>query len=231
MGFRSPEDAQGFAKFVSDPPDPALTGTPWQRGWKRGLDIAGALGLLILTGPLILVAGLLVRMQDGHVALFTQERIGRAGRRFRVYKLRTMVPDAQTKLFEVLELCPEARKEWTATQKLAEDPRVTTLGWFLRKSSIDELPQLINILKGDMSLVGPRPIVQSEVERYGRAYPAYCSVAPGLTGVWQVEGRSDTTYAQRIALDVSYAETWSVRGDLAILLKTIPAVLRGRGAQ
>jgi len=197
---------------------------------KRALDITLAVLALVSLLPLLIIVFAIARL-DGGSGLFVQDRIGRAGRTFRMYKFRTMHPDAAALLANLLETNAASRDEWNQFQKLRRDPRITPFGQFLRASSIDELPQLINILKGDMSLVGPRPIVQSEVERYGRAYPAYCSVAPGLTGVWQVEGRSDTTYAQRVALDVNYAETWSVRGDLAILLKTIPAVLRGRGAQ
>jgi exopolysaccharide production protein ExoY len=230
MGFRSADDAQGFSKFVPVTEPVAWVGTKWQRAIKRTLDLLGAGGLLVFTLPLVLLASLLVWLQDGQNPLFCQKRIGRGGRRFKVFKLRTMVPDAQSKLLDLLDTYPSFREEWTATQKLAQDPRITALGWFLRRSSIDELPQLLNVLRGEMSLVGPRPIVQSEIERYGRAYPTYCSVMPGLTGAWQVHGRSDTSYAERVAIDVAYANRWSVKGDIGILLRTIPAVFLRRGA-
>ena len=126
---------------------------------------------------------------------------------------------------------PDARIEWDQTQKLTHDPRITPLGRFIRKTSIDELPQLFNILKGEMSIVGPRPIVENEITKYGEFYRDYCSVRPGLTGLWQVEGRSDTTYEQRVQLDVKYATTRNFTGDIMIMLRTVPAVLLSRGAR
>jgi lipopolysaccharide/colanic/teichoic acid biosynthesis glycosyltransferase len=142
-----------------------------------------------------------------------------------------MVSNADQRLQEILEQDPEARAEWEQTQKLTHDPRITPLGRFIRKTSIDELPQLVNILRGEMSLVGPRPIVENEIAKYGEFYRDYCAVRPGLTGLWQVEGRSDTSYEERVQLDVKYARTRNFSGDFMIMLRTVPAVLMSRGAR
>lgn len=217
--------------------DPGLTAPLFQHNqapnhWaKRGTDIVVALIALIFLSPLIIVVAMIVRLQDGGPAFFAQERIGRNGKRFMCFKIRSMVPDAEERLEEILSEDVSARREWEETQKLTNDERVTPIGHFLRKSSIDELPQLINVLRGEMSMVGPRPIVESEVARYGEYFPKYCSVSPGLTGLWQVEGRSDTTYEERVQLDVEYACTRTFWGDIKILLMTLPAVLRSRGAR
>jgi lipopolysaccharide/colanic/teichoic acid biosynthesis glycosyltransferase len=141
-----------------------------------------------------------------------------------------MVVDADQRLQQLLAANPAAAAEWGERQKLTVDPRVTPIGAVLRSTSLDELPQLINVLRGDMSLVGPRPITEAEVPRYAEAFPLYCAVRPGITGLWQVSGRSDTSYAQRIELDVRYVQTWSLLQDIIIVLKTLPAVLLRRGA-
>lgn len=135
------------------------------------------------------------------------------------------------RLQELLAANPEARREWAASQKLTNDPRITPLGQFIRKSSIDELPQLINVIRGDMSLVGPRPIVEGEISKYGEHFKDYCAVRPGLTGLWQVRGRSDTTYDSRVKLDVEYVREHSFLSDIKILLLTVPAVFNSRGAR
>jgi len=181
--------------------------------------------------PLLLTVGLLIRLQDGGRAVYSQKRYGRDGRTFHCFKLRSMVLDADARLKEILETDPEARAEWETLQKLSHDPRITPLGHFIRKTSIDELPQLINILKGEMSIVGPRPIVENEISKYGEYYRDYCSVRPGLTGLWQVEGRSDTTYEERVQLDARYANERTFTGDIMIMLRTVPAVLFSRGAR
>lgn len=199
--------------------------------FKRLFDIAVSLALIILTGPLMLVMALAIKLQDGGNAVFAQTRYGLDGKAFRCFKLRSMVPDAQAQLEAYLEANPLARSEWAATQKLTNDPRITALGNFLRKSSIDELPQLFNILKGDMSLVGPRPIVEDEISRYGDHFKHYCSVRPGLTGLWQVRGRSNTSYTERVAMDVEYARTRTLPHDILIMFQTIPAVLASKGAR
>jgi len=196
---------------------------------KVGVDfIIAALALLLLS-PLLLAIAIHVR-SDGGPALYAQTRIGRDGKRFRCLKFRTMVVGAEQKLQEILASNPAAAAEWAATQKLTADPRVNLIGAFLRKTSLDELPQLLNVLRGEMSLVGPRPIVEAEIARYANDIVFYQSVRPGMTGLWQVSGRSDTTYARRVQLDVDYVRHWSLLKDLAILVWTIPAVLAHRGA-
>jgi len=198
---------------------------------KRLLDIVVAATALVFVLPLLLTVGLLIRLQDGGRAVYSQKRYGRDGRTFHCFKLRSMVLDADARLKEILETDPEARAEWETLQKLSHDPRITPLGHFIRKTSIDELPQLINILKGEMSIVGPRPIVENEISKYGEYYRDYCSVRPGLTGLWQVEGRSDTTYEERVQLDARYAKERTFTGDIMIMLRTVPAVLFSRGAR
>ncbi|MAN47437.1 MAG: UDP-phosphate galactose phosphotransferase [Hyphomonas sp.] len=198
---------------------------------KRVLDFCVAGLALLFVAPLLLVVALLIRLEDGGPALFKQKRQGKNGETFYCYKLRSMVPDAAERLQRLLATDPDARREWQETQKLTHDPRITRLGQFLRKSSIDELPQLFNILRGDMSIVGPRPIVENEIVKYGEYFQTYCSVRPGLTGLWQVRGRSDTSYDERVALDVEYAQTRSFLTDIKIMLLTIPAVLNSKGAR
>ena len=212
---------RGFAEPLRDRLRPVL---------KRALDLFGAAVLLLaLAVPLCLIA-LLVRA-DGGPALFAHRRVGRGGASFDCLKFRTMVPDAEARLAALLESDPAARAEWQATRKLRNDPRITWIGRFLRASSLDELPQLINVLRGEMSLVGPRPVPAAELAAcYGAAAEHYRSVRPGITGPWQVSGRNDTSYAQRVALDVAYATRPSLREDLRILLRTPAAVLLRRGA-
>ncbi|MEZ5945775.1 MAG: sugar transferase [Hyphomonas sp.] len=206
-------------------------GTGEQVGAKRVLDILIAAIALIVILPLLALVALGIRMQDGGKAIYWQKRYGLNGRTFNCFKLRSMVLDADVRLREILATDPEARAEWEATQKLTNDPRITPLGHFIRKTSIDELPQLINVLRGEMSLVGPRPIVENEISKYGEFYRDYCAVRPGLTGLWQVEGRSDTTYPERVQLDAKYARSRTFWGDIGIMLRTIPAVLLSRGAR
>ena len=198
---------------------------------KRVLDIAIASLALVFVFPLLLVVGILIRMQDGGKAVYAQKRYGRNGRTFNCYKLRSMVANADERLKEILETDPAARAEWEETQKFVNDPRITPLGHFIRKTSIDELPQLVNIIRGEMSLVGPRPIVENEIAKYGEYYRDYCAVRPGLTGLWQVEGRSNTTYDERVQLDVKYASSRTFIGDIMIMLRTVPAVLLSKGAR
>jgi lipopolysaccharide/colanic/teichoic acid biosynthesis glycosyltransferase len=198
---------------------------------KRAIDIVGATALLLLVLPACALLVPLVRA-DGGPAFYSHPRIGRGGRAFGCLKFRTMVPDADRRLSELLETDPEARAEWETTRKLRRDPRVTRLGRFLRSSSLDELPQLLNVVRGDMSLVGPRPVTRSELANfYGPAAAAlYVTVRPGITGPWQVSGRSDSSYDRRIALDVAYIRKPSLRADLLILLRTVRAVLIRDGA-
>jgi undecaprenyl-phosphate galactose phosphotransferase len=196
---------------------------------KAGFDSIVASLLLVLLSPLFLVLFWKVRADNGP-ALFGHERIGANGKRFRCLKFRTMVTNADQVLADLLHTDAAARAEWAAKRKLTNDPRVTEIGAFLRKTSLDELPQLINVIRGEMSLVGPRPIVEAEAHHYGYDFVYYCDTKPGITGLWQVSGRSSTTYEERVKLDVWYVQNWSLWHDGAILLKTIPAVLMRRGA-
>ena len=171
-----------------------------------------------------------VAVQDGGPVIFAHRRIGRNGKPFLCYKFRSMRVDAEARLAEVLAADPEAREEWARDHKLRRDPRVTPLGDFLRRSSLDELPQFFNVLRGDMSLVGPRPIVEAERIKYGRRFQHYCAVRPGITGLWQISGRNDVSYRTRVALDTCYAQRKSLGLDLYILVMTLPSVLRARGS-
>jgi len=191
----------------------------------RALDILIASAVLLLTLPLFTVLALAIRLHDGGPAFFGHKRLGLNGKTFRCLKFRSMVVDAEDRLQALLASNPAAACEWARDQKLRKDPRITPLGAFLRKSSLDELPQLLNVLRGEMSIVGPRPIVESEIVRYGRSYRHYCRVRPGITGLWQVTGRNNVSYQRRVALDRLYVQSKSLPTDVKIILKTIPAVL------
>ena len=193
-------------------------------------NFAAALALLLFFAPLMIAVAMAVFVQDGGPMIFAHQRIGRGGRLFPVLKFRSMATDAPARLQHLLDTDPEVRAQWERDHKLRNDPRVTPLGEFLRRSSLDELPQLFNVLRGEMSLVGPRPIVQAEAYRYGRRIRDYCSVRPGITGLWQVSGRNDTSYKRRIAIDVLYCRRKSLLLDVQILLMTVPAVLLRRGS-
>ncbi len=197
---------------------------------KRFLDLAITLLGGILLFPLLCGLAYRIRRDSPGPALFRQERIGRNGRRFMVYKFRTMVLDAEERLAAHLAANPDARAEWEATQKLKDDPRITGVGAFLRRTSLDELPQIINVLRGEMSLVGPRPIVEDEIARYGEYFTLYGRVRPGITGLWQVCGRNNLPYPDRVSLDRHYICNWSLWMDLSIIIRTIPEVLRCSGA-
>ena len=198
---------------------------------KRSTDLLLALTACIFLLPVPIPIAVKIRLSDGGPAIFKQKRVGKDGREFLCFKFRSMHVDAKEQLAKLLERDPRARAEWKATQKLENDPRITKLGNFLRKSSLDELPQLLNIIKGDMSIVGPRPIVRGEIEKYGAYFEHYVSVRPGLTGLWQVSGRSETTYEERVALDVTYVNERSYISDLKIIAMTVPAVLMSDGAK
>jgi undecaprenyl-phosphate galactose phosphotransferase len=202
---------------------------PFKRAAKRGFDIAVALFLLATLSPLLLAIAFLVRRSGGPV-LYRHNRIGFEGRTFGCLKFRSMAVNGDAILAELLANNADAAAEWAATQKLRNDPRVTSIGHFLRHTSLDELPQLLNVIRGEMSLVGPRPVVQSELRFYGDNAEYYMQARPGVTGLWQVSGRSDTSYEQRVRLDVWYVRNWSLWHDLAILAKTVPVVLFRRGA-
>ena len=197
---------------------------------KLALDFVGSIVLIVLLIPLLILIVALLKVSERGPVLFAQVRVGKNGKRFKCLKFRTMVVDAEEALQTYLSQCPDARREWIETQKLRDDPRVTALGRFLRKSSLDELPQLFNVLAGQMSLVGPRPITEQEIPRYGDKILAYMTVKPGLTGLWQISGRSNCTYEKRIALDARYVSEWKLRTDIMILLRTVPALLRQDGS-
>ena len=196
----------------------------------RVLDVGLSLLALLFLAPIFLFIAAVVRLQDGGPALFAHSRIGEGGRRFNCLKFRSMCLDSDARLHQLLVSDPQARIEWARDHKLRRDPRITPLGGFLRRSSLDELPQFLNVLRGEMSLVGPRPIVEAEIERYGHYFACYCAIKPGITGLWQISGRNDVGYRRRVAMDVVYARRRSVGLYLVILLATAPAVLLRRGA-
>lgn len=198
---------------------------------KRIFDVTASVVLLFLLAPLMLLIAASIRAGDSGPALFQQSRVGRGGKSFRCWKFRTMACDADQALQRLLASDPNAAREWAESQKLTHDPRITPVGAFLRRSSLDELPQLFNIIAGDMSFVGPRPIVAAERERYGEAFTHCFSVPPGLTGLWQISGRSDCSYATRVSLDSQYASEWHLLLDAKILVKTVPAVLKQKGSR
>jgi Undecaprenyl-phosphate galactose phosphotransferase WbaP len=202
---------------------------PVPRFLKRMFDIASALALLVVLAPLFAYLIWNIR-QTGGAAIFSHMRVGRYGEMFGCLKFRTMVPDADGVLRRLLDSNPSARAEWERDFKLKDDPRITPIGAFLRRTSLDELPQLWNVLKGEMSVVGPRPIIEEELERYGDQVGYYLETRPGITGLWQISGRNDTGYEDRVALDSWYVRNWSLWYDLVILVKTINVVLRGKGA-
>lgn len=198
---------------------------------KRLFDIFFSILVLVLTSPLMAFIALTVRFSSKGKIVYAHERIGRGGKPFRCYKFRTMYPDADSRLKEILESCPNLKKEWDQTHKLKNDPRVTPIGKLLRKTSLDEFPQFWNILKGNLSVVGPRPVVHYEVTKHlGPKAAKILSIRPGLTGLWQVSGRSDTSYANRIKMDEQYVDSQSIYLDIKIIAKTIPSMLYSKGA-
>lgn len=202
---------------------------PLARWLKRGFDVVVSVLLLLFLSPLFIYLVMKIRQTDGP-AFFGHRRIGRDGRAFPCYKFRTMVPDAQAVLDKLLREDEAARREWENEFKLRNDPRITPIGDFLRRTSLDELPQLWNVLRGEMSLVGPRPVVQDELERYAEDVSYYLQVRPGMTGLWQVSGRNDVGYETRVALDAWYVRNWSLWNDIVILIKTVRVVLGREGA-
>jgi len=197
---------------------------------KLGFDVGAAVLALLMLFPLLGLVALIVKLWDGGPAFFRHPRIGQNGRTFSCWKFRTMVVDSDDVLRRHLVANPEAAQEWEQTRKLKKDPRITSIGLVLRKSSVDELPQLLNIIKGEMSFVGPRPIVSAEVRKYGPYIADYLRARPGLTGVWQVSGRNDTDYQTRVELDRTYVQNWSLRRDLLIIAKTVRVVIATRGS-
>jgi undecaprenyl-phosphate galactose phosphotransferase len=230
MSIMQEVDAGSYSAFWDDIDPRGSTGPSTPRvDAKRVFDILGAATALVLLGP-IMLAVLFALVVSGGQPIFIQRRIGRNGAVFNCYKFRTMVKNASSVLAQYLGANEAAREEWERSFKLARDPRVTPFGSFLRRSSIDELPQLFNVLAGDMSLVGPRPIIPSEIERYADRITAYYSCRPGMTGLWQVSGRNLVSYSRRVRLDAIYARKRSLWLDLVILLRTVRVVLSGAGA-
>jgi exopolysaccharide production protein ExoY len=197
---------------------------------KRAEDVSVAVLVLLLMAPLMLVIAVAVRLQDGGPALFLQMRVGRQGAPFRMLKFRTMTPGAEGQLQRLLGEDPDAAREWGEKQKLTHDPRVTPLGRILRSTSLDELPQFLNVLVGEMSVVGPRPILPEQISAYGGGFETYCSARPGITGLWQVEGRNHTTFARRAEIDQAYLGSWSLVTDVILIVRTLGVVLDRRGA-
>ena len=203
---------------------------PWARRFKRALDLLGAVIGGLLISPLLLAVLVSIKLDSPGPSFYGHRRIGLEGKHFCCWKFRTMHLDAERMLDTYLQENPLLRAEWEANQKLRDDPRVTRVGRFLRKASLDELPQLWNVLRGDMSLTGPRPIVDAEVSKYGRAYELYKRIRPGMSGLWQISGRSGISYSERVAMDSHYVRNWSFWLDLIILARTVKTAVLGRGA-
>lgn len=202
-----------------------------QRLLKRLLDLVLIAHGLPIVVPLMIGIAIAIRLDSPGPIVFRQHRLGRNGKPFKVFKFRTMVVDAEAKLQQHLKDNPQLQQEWDRYQKLQDDPRITAVGRWLRKTSLDELPQVFNVLLGDMSLVGPRPIIEEEIARYGRYYKVYCAVPPGITGIWQVSGRNLVPYHERVQMDVYYVRNWSTWLDLHLIARTVSAILLQRGAQ
>ncbi len=221
---------------ISLTPSPARTlapapGGPWSRAAKRGFDVVGALFGIVVCVPLFVVLVMAVRLGKGRgPAFYSQLRVGRHGRHFRCWKFRTMVVDADLRLHRLLDASPVLRDEYAAGLKLRTDPRVTPVGRFLRRTSLDELPQLWNVLKGEMSLVGPRPLLIDEPERYGDALATVIRVRPGLTGIWQVSGRNAVPYETRVSMQAQQAEQTAFSRDLVVVLRTLAQMLPWRSS-
>jgi exopolysaccharide biosynthesis polyprenyl glycosylphosphotransferase len=199
----------------------------WTRVLKRLTDLVLSTIALVLTSPIMAYVAIRVKSEDGGPAIYTQERIGLYGKPFKLYKFRSMSVNADK---QDKKLAEEMGADHGILFKAKEDPRITQFGHFIRKTSLDEFPQFFNVFKGDMSLVGPRPQQQYEVEQYGSLYSTRLLVKPGITGLWQISGRSNLSQEESEQLDVSYIQNWSFTGDIAILLKTVTAVLRGTGS-
>jgi Undecaprenyl-phosphate galactose phosphotransferase WbaP len=203
---------------------------PWVQRLKRTLDLFGAVMGGLLISPLLITIFILIKLDSPGPAFYGHRRVGAGDRHFVCWKFRTMLVNAEQSLNECLQNDPNLRAEWEQNQKLRDDPRVTRIGNFLRKSSLDELPQLWNVFQGEMSLTGPRPIVDAEISKYKENYALYKRIRPGMSGLWQVSGRSDLGYEERVAMDAYYVRNWSVWLDIVLLARTVKIVMRGRGA-
>jgi len=198
---------------------------------KRTFDLLFSFLMLTLLLPVFLIIILFICISSKGSPVYSHERIGRGGKPFRCYKFRSMHADADSRLQELLNSNPKLKKEWETSRKLKNDPRVTSIGSFLRKTSLDELPQFWNVLKGDLSVVGPRPVVKEEIEKfYGRKATKILSIRPGLTGIWQTSGRNDTSYTNRVQMDEKYVDNHSILLDITLIAKTIPSMISSKGA-
>ena len=204
---------------------------PWSQRLKRALDLLGTVIGGVLVSPLVFAIAVVIKLDSPGPAFYGHQRVGAGGKHFLCWKFRTMHVNAERLLDQYLQGSPVLRAEWEQNQKLRDDPRVTRVGRLLRQTSLDELPQLWNVLRGEMSLTGPRPIVDAEVPKYGKVYALYQRIRPGMSGIWQVSGRSDTSYAERVEMDSYYVRNWSVWLDLVILARTVRCVALGRGAR
>lgn len=234
VAFGSDRDKREFGATLAEAPSSFITyevkpphnNRPLGGASKRFVDIVVSSLALVALFPLMAMIAVLILLILKRPIFFSHERVGQGGRLFRCYKFRTMVLNAEEVLQAHLHDNPQAREEWERCRKLAKDPRVPWLGRILRITSLDELPQFFNILRGDMSCVGPRPVVANELYRYGNDAECYLRARPGLTGAWQVSGRSALSYEDRVALDRDYVNNWAIKKDIGILLRTLPAVLR-----
>ncbi len=227
MSDMNPWSLQNQAKTLND----LLTGEIRHIPWKRAFDILFSSFFMAIGSPIFLTIFLMVKWGSKGPVIYSHERIGRGGIPFKCYKFRSMYPDADERLAEILKSCPQKKAEWEATHKLKEDPRITKIGAFLRKTSLDELPQFWNVLIGDLSVVGPRPVVRKEIiTHFGPKAGKILSIRPGLTGIWQVSGRNNTSYKKRIQLDEQYVDNHSFFGDLLLIFKTVPQMIFSKGA-
>ncbi|CAM3343360.1 sugar transferase [Paracoccus nototheniae] len=219
------------ARQVGSSASPARTARPslYSQYFKRYLDIIFTVIVLPIFIPLIIVLAAAIFLLDQKNPFFAHKRVGRNGKIFKCLKLRTMVVNAENILPQMLNASPERLREWSESQKLTDDPRVTRIGRFLRATSLDEIPQLLNVLSGEMSLVGPRPIVTDELKRYGRGAASYLRMRPGVTGMWQTTGRNDVSYAERVSMDIEYEHNMSLWTDLKIMVMTVVAMLAKTG--
>ena len=233
MTFRLSERIPRYAAVPADVPVVDVSpqrSSPIGGKAKRCFDVVFASVALIALSPLFLLIAMLIKASDGGSILYRHRRVGWHMRSFDCLKFRTMVQNGDHVFRLHLQAFPEAAQEWHEARKLKDDPRITTVGKVLRELSLDELPQLINIIRGDMSVVGPRPVVLDELRLYGPHADSYLEARPGLTGAWQVSGRNDVSYAVRATLDRTYVEKWSLASDVVIILKTIPAVISAKGS-
>jgi exopolysaccharide production protein ExoY len=231
--YRTDSASQGGMKppLQEDYDPKAFAPSRWSRAMKRTMDVLGALFFLVLFLPMFLAVAAGVRLSSPGPIFYVQTRAGRGGRNFQFFKFRSMLMDSDEVLTSFLDSDSDAKQKWEQYQKVDNDPRITRFGHFIRRTSLDELPQFWNVLKGDMSLVGPRPCMLQQQELYGRQWRAYCAVRPGITGLWQVSGRNKLTYRQRVQLDAKYVENPSIWVDVKILVRTIVVVLTAHGAR